>query len=115
MRSRALLVLSWGAALIVPASVGAMLWRLCAQGGPTLGLELFFGDAPPLQAMLGRFPVWDGIWPAAAGTLSLLALTMALALLPASAAACTWPASPLRGRSAGSVWRWICWRACRQL
>ena len=82
MRSRALLVLSWGAALIVPASVGAMLWRLCAHGGPTLGLELFFGDAPPLQAMLGRFPVWDGIWPAAAGTLSLLALTMALALLP---------------------------------
>lgn len=82
MRGRALLILSWSAALIVPAAVGAMLWHLCAEGGPVLGLELFFGDVPPFQAVLGQVPVWDGIWPAAAGTLSLLALTMALALFP---------------------------------
>ena len=112
MRSRALAVLSWCAALIVPAAIGAMLWHLCLRGGPALGLDLFFGDAPPLAALLGQRPVWDGIWPAAAGTLSLLALTMALRCFPASAAACTWRASPLRGQSAGSVWRSICWRAC---
>ena len=82
MRSRALAVLSWCAALIVPTAIGAMLWHLCLRGGPALGLDLFFGDAPPLAALLGQRPVWDGIWPAAAGTLSLLALTMALALLP---------------------------------
>ena len=78
MRSRALAVLSWCAALIVPTAIGAMLWHLCLRGGPALGLDLFFGDAPPLAALLGQRPVWDGIWPAAAGTLSLLALTLAL-------------------------------------
>ncbi|WP_240496106.1 hypothetical protein [Pyramidobacter sp. C12-8] len=109
MRSRALLILSWGAALIVPAAVGAMLWHLCAEGAPELGLELFFGDAPPLKAILGQFPVWDGIWPAAAGTLSLLALTMALALLPGGG--CSRPRPPRACCCRRSVWR--CW-CCRR-
>ena len=58
MRSRALAVLSWCAALIVPTAIGAMLWHLCLRGGPALGLDLFFGDAPPLAALLGQRPVW---------------------------------------------------------
>lgn len=82
MRERALRLLSWFSALAVPAAVLWLLGYLCAKGIPALGLELFFGDTAPLDALLGRMPVWDGIWPAVAGTLCLLGLTMLLALAP---------------------------------
>ena len=35
-----------------------------------------------MEAILALKPVWDGIWPAMLGTLSLLAVTMALTLVP---------------------------------
>lgn len=60
------------------AVVGFLVWR----GGETLGLTLLFGDVPPWEALTGRKPVWDGIWPAVLGTLSLVGLTMFLALPP---------------------------------
>ena len=49
---------------------------------PTLGPSLLFGDTPPLRALLGTLPVWDGIWPACAGTFSLIMTTMLLAIGP---------------------------------
>lgn len=55
-----------------------LLWR----GGTSLGLDLFFGDTPPWQAILGLRPVWEGIWPACAGTVGLVGLTLCLALVP---------------------------------
>lgn len=82
MRSKLLAVLSRLAALAVPLAVGAMMWELIVRGAPALGLKLFFGDTPPLKAITGQAPVWDGIWPAAAGTLTLLALTLLLAVIP---------------------------------
>ena len=47
-----------------------------------LGPKLFFGDTPALDAILGLRPVWDGIWPALAGTLCLVVLTTLMAALP---------------------------------
>lgn len=67
---------------LILTAVGALLIFLCLRGLPALDGALFFGDTPPLRALLGLQPVWDGIWPACAGTLSLVLLTMALALLP---------------------------------
>ncbi|MGR5456825.1 phosphate ABC transporter permease, partial [Vibrio alfacsensis] len=58
--------------------IGFIIYR----GAPTISTELFFGDALPIDAMLGREPIWDGIWPACVGTLSVILLALTLALLP---------------------------------
>ena len=44
--------------------------------------ELLFGTADPVQAMLCRVPVWEGLWPACVGTARLVALTTLLAVVP---------------------------------
>ena len=81
-REAGLWALSWGSAIAVCAALGGLLSFLLARGVPTLGPALLFGSTPPMEAILALKPVWDGIWPAMLGTLSLLAVTMALALVP---------------------------------
>lgn len=78
-----------GAAFFAAACTVAMLCAvvillgfLLFKGLPTLNVQLFFGDASPLEAILGRQAVWDGLWPACAGTLCLVGLTLCLALPP---------------------------------
>lgn len=78
----ALRVLGWGAVLALLAGVGALLVFLLMRGLPVLGSTLFFGDVPPLAAMLGQQTVWEGLWPACVGTLCLVGLTVLLALFP---------------------------------
>ena len=73
---------AWCSSLVVCTVLGVLLGFLLLRGVPQLGLSLFFGETQPLLAISGLTPVWDGIWPACVGTLSLLALTMALALAP---------------------------------
>lgn len=76
------LALSWAwlSAGLTLAAVAALVGFLLARGLPVLGLDLLFGSTPPLEALLGRRPVWEGIWPACAGTLSLVLLAGALAV-----------------------------------
>jgi phosphate transport system permease protein len=83
-REKLLLCLSWSSGLVVCGSVGTLVVFLLKKGGPVLGLgkRLFFGSTPALEAILGLKPVWDGIWPAVAGTLCLLLVTLALAVPP---------------------------------
>lgn len=76
---RLLSLLSWAS---VVGGCGALIFFIFIKGFPTLGAPLFFGDTPPFEALFGGAPVWDGIWPALAGTACLVALTMALALVP---------------------------------
>lgn len=82
LREAGLWTLSWGSATLVCAALGWLLLFLLSRGLPALGPRLLFGDTPPLDAILTLKPVWDGIWPAMIGTLSLLTVTMALALVP---------------------------------
>ena len=70
------------AAMFLLLCVGGLLVFLCVNGVPTLGTELFFGEIPPLAAILGKQPVWDGLWPAFAGSFCLVVLTLSLAVLP---------------------------------
>ncbi|UGA53374.1 PstA family ABC transporter permease [Vibrio sp. VB16] len=49
---------------------------------PAFSLSLFFGDADPIKGLLGLEPVWDGIWPACVGTMTVVACALSLALLP---------------------------------
>ncbi|MEG6552111.1 ABC transporter permease subunit [Desulfocurvibacter africanus] len=74
------IIFCWLSALIPMLCVVALLAFLAARGLPTVSAALFFGDTQPLAALLGRAPVWDGIWPACAGTLSLVILSAALAI-----------------------------------
>ncbi|MFV0422480.1 PstA family ABC transporter permease [Oleidesulfovibrio sp.] len=79
---RTIHVLAWLSGVLVPAVILTLLAFLIIRGSGALGLTLFFGDTPPFYAITGRLPVWDGIWPACIGTISLLVLTMVLALVP---------------------------------
>lgn len=75
-------LLAWLSALLVPAAVAVLLGYILWRGLPAFGPGLFFGRTPPLQALTGLRPVWDGIWPACAGTLCLVGLTLCLAIFP---------------------------------
>ena len=72
--------LAWASALMVPAGVCALLGYLLWRGLPTLGAALFFGDTPPLDALLRGAAVFDGLWPACLGTLYLVLVASALAI-----------------------------------
>ncbi len=84
MRLRVSSLMSLGivSALFMFCSIGIMLLFLLAKGWGVLGKGLFFGAVSPVDAILGLRPVWDGIWPALAGTLYLLLLTMGIAIMP---------------------------------
>ena len=70
------------AVLLLFLCVGGLLVFLLAKGLPTLSSELLFGETPPMDAVLGKQPVWDGLWPALTGSLCLVGITLCLALFP---------------------------------
>ena len=82
LRELLLLCASRFAAAMVCAALFALTAFLIHRGLPTFGKTLFFGNTPPIDALLGHRPVWDGLWPATAGTICLLGLTMLFAILP---------------------------------
>ena len=53
---------------------------LLLRGFSSLKMSLFFGDADPWLAFLVRVPVWDGIWPAAVGTVLLVIMSGAMTI-----------------------------------
>ena len=79
---RLLRLFAAAAPLCVVAVTAVLLVFLFLRGGQALGVSLFFGDTPPWEAVFGLRPVWDGIWPACAGTLCLVGVTVTLALFP---------------------------------
>jgi phosphate transport system permease protein len=72
--------LSWAMALLLCLSLSIFLSYLLIKGLPSLGSELVFGDSDPLSVLLGRERVFDGIFPAVVGTLSLVTLSTLIAL-----------------------------------
>lgn len=71
---------SWLASILILAALGTIMAFLIWRGLPSIGLELFFGDTPAIPALLGRYPVFDGIWPACVGTVSLVLLSCGIAI-----------------------------------
>ena len=84
MRAKLILcrALAYAGAAYVAGCCCALIFFIVSHGLPVLGPKLFFGDTPALDAILGLRPVWDGIWPALAGTLCLVVLTTLMAALP---------------------------------
>lgn len=69
-------------AVLVPCLVLTLMGYLFWRAFPVLGPKLLFGRVAPLDAVLGRVPVWDGLWPACVGTFWLVLITMLLAVFP---------------------------------
>ena len=68
------------ACAVVLAAIGGLVIFLLRQSLPIFNTRLFFGDTPVLAAILGRAPVWDGIFAACAGTAALVVLASLMAL-----------------------------------
>ncbi len=88
---------AWLAGLVTVGMVGLLVGFLIWRGAGTLGLELFFADTPPAAALLGRQPVFDGLWPAVAGTL-LLVITSSVISIPLGVASGVYLAEYASGR-----------------
>ncbi len=71
---------SWVCALSLTAALSIIIGFLVFKGYKALTLELIFGDARPLDVILLRRQVLDGLFPAMVGTFFLIFLSMALAL-----------------------------------
>jgi phosphate transport system permease protein len=71
---------AWVATLTLVFVIAGLFWFLVTQGLPTLNIELFFGDTPPLKALFAGARVWDALWPACVGTLLLILLATLMAV-----------------------------------
>ncbi|WP_459925506.1 PstA family ABC transporter permease [Desulfatiferula olefinivorans] len=71
---------AWVSGGILIASVGCLLTYLLVKGWPALGLDLVFGSVPPLDALTARRQVFDGLFPAVAGTTCLVLVSVSMAL-----------------------------------
>lgn len=77
---RAVWVSSWALTAALCLGVVLFLGYLAVKGAPHLGMRLIFGASDPLDALIGRARVFDGIFPAVAGTICLVVLSAVLAL-----------------------------------
>lgn len=71
---------SWAAGFTLLSAVSVLLGFLLLKGHEALNPALIFGETPPLRALLLRERVFDGLFPAVAGTLSLIILAIAWAI-----------------------------------
>lgn len=62
--------------VVLLAAVGSVLGFLFIGGWHSLNLQLIFGTVPPLEALLFKRPVFNGLFPAIVGTLSLVVLAV---------------------------------------
>ncbi|MGB5747545.1 MAG: phosphate ABC transporter permease PstA [Desulfobacterales bacterium] len=77
---KTVIVLSWAMTVILCSAVLFFVGYLLLKGLPSLGANLVFDRVDPLQAMLGRERVFDGIFAAIVGTLSLVVSSTFLAV-----------------------------------
>lgn len=73
-------ILSWTMTAILFVSLSIFMSYLLLKGLPSLETELIFGQADPIQVLLGRARVFEGIFPAMIGTLCLVLFSTTLAL-----------------------------------
>ncbi len=71
---------SWASGIILLAAVSSIIGFLFVKGYGALDASLIFGDTNPVDALLLRKPVFDGLFPAMVGTFLLVVLSVALAV-----------------------------------
>jgi phosphate transport system permease protein len=77
---RLTVLFSWAAGVILLSAVGLLLGYLFVKGYPSINLSLILGDTSPLRAILLKERVFDGLFPAIAGTLVLVILSIIWAI-----------------------------------
>jgi phosphate transport system permease protein len=66
--------------LLLLVAIGCVLGFLFTGGWRILNLQLIFGTTPPLEALLFKHQVFDGLFPAVVGTFSLVILAVCWAI-----------------------------------
>lgn len=74
------ILFSWLSGLLLLTAFVSLVAYLIYRGAGSLELRLVFGDVSPLDALLLRKQVFDGLFPAIAGTLLLIVCSMCLAV-----------------------------------
>lgn len=77
---RTFICLSWVSTAMLLGAVTSVLAYLFIKGGSTLNINLIFGDTPPLDALLLKRHVFNGLFPAIAGTVALVGLSVTWAI-----------------------------------
>jgi len=91
-------IFSWSGTLLLLTVLLVLLGYLGYRGAGAVETGLIFGTIPPLDALLLRRQVFDGLFPAIAGTFALVLLAVGLAV-PVGLAAGIYMAEYCRGRS----------------
>ena len=71
---------SWGSSLVLVGAVFLVIGFLILRGFSALNIDLIFSDTDPLNAILLKAPVFDGLFPAIIGTLFLIVLSISFAI-----------------------------------
>jgi len=77
---RAFFVFAWGCSILLTGSVFIIFSFLVIKGYKALTPGLIFGEVGVLDALFLKRQVFDGLFPAVAGTLCLITLSIAIAL-----------------------------------
>ncbi len=73
-------IFSWACALMLALSICLIIGFLAVKGYGALNAELIFSGTNPIDALLLKQQVFDGLFPAIAGTLLLVCLSMVFAV-----------------------------------
>jgi len=71
---------AWCSGMVLIACVVSLMGYLLIKGVGALSPVLFFGDTAPMDALLLRRHVFDGIFPATVGTLAVVSLSVGMAV-----------------------------------
>ena len=71
---------SWVCSIILVGAILIIIGFLIIKGYRSLNLNLLFSDTNPLDALLLKKPVFDGLFPAIIGTLLLIILSISFAV-----------------------------------
>jgi phosphate transport system permease protein len=77
---KTILIFSWTMVFILSSSVLFLIGHLLLKGIPGLDMNLIFGNADPLEVLLGNQRVFDGIFAAIIGTLYLILIATFIAV-----------------------------------
>lgn len=75
-----ILCFAWTCSLVLVGSISCIIGYLVIKGVGTLHLSLIFGDVDPVDAILFKQRVFDGLFPAIVGTLFLVLLSVVWAI-----------------------------------
>lgn len=84
--------------IVLLTAIASVLGFLFLKGWQSFNLQLIFGTTPPLEALLFKRRVFDGLFPAMVGTFSLVCLAVCWAI-PVGIAAGIYLAEYARGKT----------------